>query len=158
MQKPVWYLVCAHTECRPYGKYCGHIQNVPGGKVNILGCHSIGHSRQKVCMYMCLIPNSFQDSTLCSSLDVCPDALRLAIHRVLKRVAKFIDVDGVIFENVCVLYLVNCTDFVTWTINIGIRKHPLAGNSNMWRNYITRTTYTLGGTRKHTTEGQVENT
>jgi hypothetical protein len=27
------------------------------GKVNILGGHSIGHSKKKVCMYMCPIPN-----------------------------------------------------------------------------------------------------
>jgi len=27
-----------------------HIQGVPGGKVNILGGHSIGHSKQK-CLY-----------------------------------------------------------------------------------------------------------
>jgi hypothetical protein len=28
------------------------IQSVPGGKVNILGGHNIGHSKQKVYMYM----------------------------------------------------------------------------------------------------------
>jgi hypothetical protein len=33
------------------------IQSVPGGKVNILGGHSIGHSKQKLYMYMCPIPN-----------------------------------------------------------------------------------------------------
>ena len=27
--------------------YTAHIQGVPGGKVNILGGHSIGHSKQK---------------------------------------------------------------------------------------------------------------
>jgi hypothetical protein len=36
------------------------IQNVPGGKANILGGHSIGHSKQKVYMYMCPIPNGFR--------------------------------------------------------------------------------------------------
>jgi hypothetical protein len=38
------------------------IQSVPGGNVNILGGHSIGHSKQKsvyICMYMCSIPNGF---------------------------------------------------------------------------------------------------
>jgi hypothetical protein len=35
------------------------IQNVSGGKVNILGGHSVCRSRQE--KYMCLIPNGFQD-------------------------------------------------------------------------------------------------
>jgi hypothetical protein len=40
-----------------------YIQNVPGGKFNILRDHSIGHSKQKnnVHMYMCSIPNGFRD-------------------------------------------------------------------------------------------------
>jgi hypothetical protein len=34
------------------------IQDVPRGKINILGGHSIGHSKQKrVYMYVCPIPN-----------------------------------------------------------------------------------------------------
>jgi hypothetical protein len=39
------------------------IQNVPGGKVNILGGNSIGHSKQNVYtyMYMCPILNGFRD-------------------------------------------------------------------------------------------------
>jgi hypothetical protein len=38
------------------------IQSVPGGKVNILGGHSIGHSKQEIVyMYMCPIPNGFSD-------------------------------------------------------------------------------------------------
>jgi hypothetical protein len=41
------------------------IQSVPGGKVNILGGHSIGHSKQKtVYMHMCSIPNGFRDGTV----------------------------------------------------------------------------------------------
>jgi hypothetical protein len=36
-----------------------YIQNVPGGKVNTLGGQSIGHLKQKVYMYLCLIPNGF---------------------------------------------------------------------------------------------------
>jgi hypothetical protein len=31
------------------------IQNVPGGKVNILGGHSIGHSKQKNCICTCVL-------------------------------------------------------------------------------------------------------
>jgi hypothetical protein len=48
---------------------------------------------------------------------------RRATRHVLTRVAKCIDVDGGIFENV--LYWVNCTNFVTWTINAGIRNITL---------------------------------
>jgi hypothetical protein len=40
------------------------IQGVPEGKVNILGGHSIGHSKQKVYMYMCPILNSFRDRAI----------------------------------------------------------------------------------------------
>jgi hypothetical protein len=37
------------------------IQDVPGGKVSILGGHIIDYSKQKVYMYMCPIPNCFRD-------------------------------------------------------------------------------------------------
>jgi hypothetical protein len=37
------------------------IQSVTGEKVNILGGHSIGYSKQKLYMYMCTIPNYFRD-------------------------------------------------------------------------------------------------
>jgi hypothetical protein len=40
-----------------------------------------------------------------------PDALRRATYHVLTRLAKRIDVDGGIFENV--LHYINCTNFVT---------------------------------------------
>jgi oligoribonuclease (3'-5' exoribonuclease) len=35
-----------------------------GGKVSILGGHSIDHSKQKMYMYMCPIPNGFQYRTI----------------------------------------------------------------------------------------------
>jgi hypothetical protein len=35
-------------------RICCTIQNVPGGKVNILGGHSIGHFNQKKKVYMCM--------------------------------------------------------------------------------------------------------
>jgi hypothetical protein len=41
-----------------------HIQSVPGGKVNILGGHTIGHSKKKIYMNMCPIPNSFRDRAI----------------------------------------------------------------------------------------------
>jgi hypothetical protein len=41
-----------------------YIQYVLGGKVNILGDHSIGHSKKKVFMNMCPIPNDFRDRAI----------------------------------------------------------------------------------------------
>jgi hypothetical protein len=69
-----------------------YIQGVPGGKANALGGHSIGQSEQKVYTYMCPIPNSFRDTAI--------SLYRRATHHVLTRVAKCIDADGGIFENV----------------------------------------------------------
>jgi hypothetical protein len=43
---------------------CLYIQSVPGRKVSILGGHTIGHSKQKVYMYMCPIPNGFRDRAI----------------------------------------------------------------------------------------------
>jgi hypothetical protein len=40
-----------------------------GGEDNILGGHNIGHSKQKVYMYMCPIPNGFRDRVI--SLCIC---------------------------------------------------------------------------------------
>jgi hypothetical protein len=58
------------------------IQSVPGGKVSILGDHSIGHSKQKrkcICMYP--IPNGFRDRaiSLCSSKIVDKKEMLLAV-------------------------------------------------------------------------------
>jgi hypothetical protein len=69
------------------------IQDVPRAKVNILLGYDIGHSKKKtVYMYMCPIPNGFRDRTL--------SLYRGATRHILTRVAKCIDVDGGIFENV----------------------------------------------------------
>jgi hypothetical protein len=40
------------------------IKGVTGGKVNILGGHSIGHSKQKMYMYMCPFPSGFRDRAI----------------------------------------------------------------------------------------------
>jgi hypothetical protein len=37
-----------------------YIQSVPEGKANILEGHNIGHSKKKVYMNMCPIPNGFR--------------------------------------------------------------------------------------------------
>jgi hypothetical protein len=47
-----------------YAIFFVHIQNVPGGRINILGCHSIVHSKQKICMYICPVPKGFRDWTI----------------------------------------------------------------------------------------------
>jgi hypothetical protein len=49
------------------------------------------------------------------------DALRWATRHILTWDVKGNDVDGGIFEYV--LYYVNCTNFVTWTINTDIRNN-----------------------------------
>jgi hypothetical protein len=43
-----------------------NVQSAPGGKVSILGGQSINHCKQKkkVYMYMCPIPNGFQDRAI----------------------------------------------------------------------------------------------
>jgi hypothetical protein len=44
---------------------CVHaIQGVPGGKVNILGGHSVGYSEGNLCMYVCPILNGFRDRAI----------------------------------------------------------------------------------------------
>jgi hypothetical protein len=49
----------------PYtGLYPTLIHGVTGGKANILGGHSIGHSKQKKYMYMCPIPKGFRDEAI----------------------------------------------------------------------------------------------
>jgi hypothetical protein len=40
------------------------IQSVPRGKVNILGGHSVCHSKQEIVYYMCPIPNGFRDRAI----------------------------------------------------------------------------------------------
>jgi hypothetical protein len=42
----------------------GIYTGVSGAKFNILGGHDIGHSKQKVYMYMCPIPNGFRDRAI----------------------------------------------------------------------------------------------
>jgi hypothetical protein len=41
-----------------------YIQGVPGGKVNTLRGHSIGHSKHELYMYVCPIPNCFRDRAI----------------------------------------------------------------------------------------------
>jgi hypothetical protein len=64
--------------------------------VNILGGHNIGHSDQKVYIYMCPIPNGFPNR----AISLYSTLYRQATGHVLTRVAKCIDVDAGILENV----------------------------------------------------------
>jgi len=48
----------------PTHSFVKQIQGVPGGKVNILGGHIIGHSKKKT--YMCPTPNGFRGRAISS--------------------------------------------------------------------------------------------
>jgi hypothetical protein len=67
------------------------IQIIPGEKVDIIGGHSIGHSKQKFYMHVCPIPNGFRDRAISLYSN------RRATRHVLTRVAKCIEADGGIF-------------------------------------------------------------
>jgi hypothetical protein len=71
-----------------------HTQSVPGGKVNILGRDSIGRSKQKIVYVHVSYSERFPRRLLHCTL------YRRAACHVLTRVAKCIDVDGAILENV----------------------------------------------------------
>jgi hypothetical protein len=90
----------------------GPIQNVPGGKANILGGHSVNLSKKYFCT--CVLFRTVSEIQLFHCREHCT-LYRRATRHVLTRVAKCIDVDGGIFWNV--LYYVNCNNFVTRTIN-----------------------------------------
>jgi hypothetical protein len=69
------------------------IQGVPGGKVNILGSHSIGHSKQEKCVCICVVLRTVSEIELFHCTVV-------ATRHALTRVAKYIDVDCGIFKKV----------------------------------------------------------
>jgi hypothetical protein len=75
------------------------IQNVPRGRVSILGGHSIGNSKQK-CICTSVIFGTFSEIDLFHCTVLRQDAFRRATCCVLTRVAKYTDVDGGIFENI----------------------------------------------------------
>jgi hypothetical protein len=77
------------------------MKDAPGGRINILGGHSICYSKQKFYMCVCSVPNLLRDAA--SSLN------RLATRHVFTRVVKCTDVDGGNFESL--LYWVNCANF-----------------------------------------------
>jgi hypothetical protein len=48
-------------------EFSGHIKmgsTVPGGKVNILGGHNIGHSKEKIYVYTCVVLRTFSETEL----------------------------------------------------------------------------------------------
>ena len=56
--------LCERFKFQEYFGLPSYKQNVPGGNVSIQGGHSIGHSKQKVHMYMCPIPKGFRDRVI----------------------------------------------------------------------------------------------
>jgi hypothetical protein len=58
---PLLFSLNYTPECKVKGchKQIKKIQSAPGGKVNIVGGHTISHSKQKKCIYTCPIPDSF---------------------------------------------------------------------------------------------------
>jgi hypothetical protein len=73
-----------------------YIENVPRGKVNILGGHRIGHSKQQTTYVHVFYSERFLRY---SYFTVQYFGLRLATRHILTRVAKCIYVDCRIFEN-----------------------------------------------------------
>jgi hypothetical protein len=71
----------------------------PGGEVNILGGHSIDHSKQKS-VYVRVLFRTVSEIELFHCTVLYCTLYRRATRHVLTRVAKCIDVKGGIFENV----------------------------------------------------------
>jgi hypothetical protein len=91
--------------CSPHALFVhlsSAIRNVPGGKVRILGGHSIGHSKQESVYVHVSCSGRFprQLFHVIARIKERRDALRRATRHVLIQAAKCIDVDGGIFENV----------------------------------------------------------
>ena len=78
------------------------IQGVPGGKVNILGGYSIGHSKQKLYMNMCPIPKGFRNRTIW---------MRTAKLLIRKRYYEY-----VVF--LITVFIVQVTELVQFIINV----------------------------------------
>jgi hypothetical protein len=80
----------------------GDIQGVPGAKVNILGGHGIGHSKQKKIYVHVTYPKRFLRSvSMYSSLDlapkiVLPSHMRIGVKRQLAVVTVDSDTVGVL--------------------------------------------------------------
>jgi hypothetical protein len=74
-----------------------YLNCIPGGKVNILGGHSIGHSKRKsVCT--CVLFRTVSEMELFHCTVHCT-LYRRATRYVLTRVVKCIDVAGGILES-----------------------------------------------------------
>jgi hypothetical protein len=80
-----------------------NIQSAPGGMVNILEGHNIGHSKQKiVCVHVFYCERKSEIELF--HCIVHYTLYRRATRHVLTRVEKCIDVDDRIFENVLSIY------------------------------------------------------
>jgi hypothetical protein len=74
------------------------VQDVPGGNINILGGHNIGHSNKK-CICASVLLRTVSEMELIHCTVHCTLHTRPTCH-VLTGVVKLIHVDGGIFENV----------------------------------------------------------
>jgi hypothetical protein len=72
------------------------MQGTPGDEVNILGGHSIGHSKQK----SVYVHVSYSERFSRQLFHCIVYTVQRATRHVLTRVAKCTDVDGGIFKNV----------------------------------------------------------
>jgi hypothetical protein len=63
------------------------MQSVPEGKVNILGSHSIGHSKQEKCVCTCVLFRTVY------KIELFHCTVVVATRHVLTQVAKYTDVD-----------------------------------------------------------------
>jgi hypothetical protein len=90
-------------------------QNVPGGKVNILGAHSIGQSKQKNCIYTCVLLRTVCEIDLCHC--TVPDLLiRNVLSRVTVTETRVWMIIG-FFINLQVVTTINfCRNFLLYTM------------------------------------------
>jgi hypothetical protein len=93
-------LILSHFSLYMYIYVYTHIQNIPRGKVNILGGHSIGHSTQKMYICTCVLFRTVSEMELFHCTVHCADEQH-AMY--LTRVAKCIDVAGGIFKKCVIL-------------------------------------------------------
>jgi hypothetical protein len=73
----------------------------------------------KNCICTCVLFRTVSEIEIFHFIGRIKERQDRSTRHVITRAAKCTDVDGGIFGNV--LYYVNCTNFVTWTINTGIR-------------------------------------
>jgi hypothetical protein len=95
LQLYIYFIFASHNDAVNSSDY---IQDAPGGKIDVLGGHCIGHSKKNYTC-ACVIFPTVSEIELFHCTVHCA-LYRRATRHVLTRAAKCIDVDGGIFENV----------------------------------------------------------